>query len=102
MIRSFDQEISNRIGTGMNKLTDVFCDVDDFCQIFIPQWEKTLLEDGTRKRKRKGRMDISEVMTIIIVFHMSHHRDFKNFYNGYIRLFYKGYFPELFSCTCFI
>jgi hypothetical protein len=22
-------------------LTQLFCDVDDFCKVFIPEWEKT-------------------------------------------------------------
>ncbi|MCU8059060.1 IS982 family transposase, partial [Shewanella sp. SM35] len=50
----------------MHKLVEVFCDVDDFCAVFIPEWEKTLLIDGTRKRHRAGRMTMSEVMTIIL------------------------------------
>jgi len=60
----------------MIKLVELFCDVDDFCKVFIPQWEKQLLEDGTQKRQRAGRMTTSEIMTIVISFHMSHHRDF--------------------------
>ncbi|MEZ9233757.1 IS982 family transposase, partial [Vibrio amylolyticus] len=61
----------------MNKLVDLFCHVDDFCQAFLPQWHKLQLETGERKRHRKGRMSESEIMTIIIAFHMSHQRDFK-------------------------
>lgn len=61
----------------MIKLVELFCDVDDFCKVFIPQWEKQLLEDGTQKRQRAGRMTTSEIMTIVISFHMSHHRDLK-------------------------
>ena len=67
----------------MDKLTDIFCDVDDFCNVFIPQWELQLLNDGTKKRRRSSRMRPSEIMTIIISFHISHHRDFKNYYTGY-------------------
>ncbi|MBB1387728.1 IS982 family transposase, partial [Pseudoalteromonas sp. SG45-5] len=48
------------------------CDVDDFSKVFIPQWKKQLLEDGTQKRQRAGRMTTSEIMTIVISFHMSH------------------------------
>jgi len=33
----------------MDKLVDVFCDVDDFCSVFIPEWEKLQLADGTSK-----------------------------------------------------
>jgi hypothetical protein len=40
-------------GTGMNNLVELYCDVDDFCKVFIPQWQKQLLEDGGRQR-RKG------------------------------------------------
>ena len=86
----------------MNKLIDIFCDVDDFCKVFIPEWEKQLVTDGTRKRNRKCRMTISEIMTIIITFHCSNHRDFKNFYKGYVARFLKKDFPQLLSYTRFI
>lgn len=63
---------------------------------------KTLLTDGTSKRQRSSRMTMSEVMTIIIFFQISHHRDFKNFYTGYLAHFYKSAFPNLLSYTRFI
>ena len=86
----------------MNKLTELFCDVDDFCKAFIPEWEKQLLEEGTRKRRRQGRMSMSEILTLIISFHCSNHRDFKNFYKGYVSRFYKQHFPQLLSYTRFL
>lgn len=86
----------------MNKLVELFCDVDDFCKVFIPEWEKQLIEDGTQKRKRRSRLTMSEVMTIIIGFHMSHYRDFKNYYTGYVSCFYRKEFPELLSYTRFL
>ena len=55
----------------MDKLVEIFCDVDDFCKVFIPQWELQQLADGTRKRQGKGLMTPSEIMSIIILFHMS-------------------------------
>jgi hypothetical protein len=85
----------------MKKLVELFCDVDDFCKVFIPQWQKQLLEDGSRQRRRESRMTISEVMTVIIGFHMSHDRDFKNYYLGYVSHFYKNDFPDLLSYTRF-
>jgi hypothetical protein len=48
----------------MNKLVALFCDVDDFCNVFIPQWQKQLLEEGTQKHQRESRMTTSEIMTI--------------------------------------
>ena len=86
----------------MNKLVEIFCDVDDFCRVFIPQWEKQLLSNGTRKRNRACRMSMSEIMTIIIAFHTSNHRDFKNYYKGFICQFYRGHFPGLLSYTRFL
>jgi hypothetical protein len=27
----------------MNKLVEVYCDVDDFCQLFVEHWQQKLL-----------------------------------------------------------
>lgn len=86
----------------MNKLLELFCDVDDFCSVFIPQWQQQLLADGERKRQRVGRMTASEIMTIMIAFHMSHHRDLKNFYTGSLQRFYRNEFPQCLSYTRFL
>lgn len=86
----------------MDKLIDIFCDVDDFCKVFVPEWEKQLITDGSRKRDRKGRMASSEIMTIVIAFHLSNHRDFKNYYKGFVTQFYGSYFPNLLSYTRFL
>ena len=60
----------------MDNLIDIFCDVDDFCNVFIPEWETRLINNGEIKRRRVKRMSNSEIMTIIISFHQSHYRDF--------------------------
>ena len=86
----------------MKNLVELFCDVDDFCQVFEPQWQKQLIEDGKRQRRRQSRMTLSEIMTIIIGFHMSHQRDFKNYYTGFLSQFYRNDFPELLSYTRFL
>jgi hypothetical protein len=88
----------------MNQLVELFCDVDDFCKVFIPQWgwQKQLLEDGTLKRQRSGRMTTSEIMTIVVSFHMSHYRDFKNYYLIYVSHVYKEDFPNFLSYTRFL
>ncbi|MFB2907820.1 IS982 family transposase, partial [Aeromonas jandaei] len=86
----------------MDKLLELFCDVDDFCAVFMPQWHQQLLASGQRQRQRIGRMSASEIMCIIILFHMSHHRDFKNFYNGLLRRYHMQDFPQLLSYTRFL
>lgn len=86
----------------MNKLVETFCDVDDFCQLFIPHWQRLLLDNGEMKRNRACRLSPAEVMTIIIHFHQSHYRDFKNYYLHYVCRQLKPYFPELLSYTRFL
>ena len=60
----------------MLSLLELFVSVDDFCQGFLPFWERKLLEDGSRKRQRAGQLSVSEIMTVIIYFHQSHYRNF--------------------------
>lgn len=86
----------------MKNLVELFCDVDDFCKVFIPQRHKQLLEDGTKKRKRDCHMSMSEIMTVIIGFHTSNHRDFKNYYLVLVSAFYRKNFPDLLSYTRFL
>ena len=86
----------------MNKLVETYCDVDDFCQLFIGQWQQLLLTNGEIKRRRECRLSPAEVMTIIIHFHQSHYRDFKNYYLHYVCRQLKPYFPELLSYTRFL
>lgn len=50
------------------KIIHTFCDVDDFCAVFIPEWQKELLEDGVRNYQRNCRMATSELITIVIAF----------------------------------
>jgi hypothetical protein len=57
----------------MDKLVETYCDVDDFCELFIEQWQYTRLENGELKRRRDCKLSPAEVMTIIIHFHQSHY-----------------------------
>ena len=41
----------------------LFCAVDEFCQEFIPEWEKHLLQQGLKKRRTPSRLTPSEIMT---------------------------------------
>jgi hypothetical protein len=83
-------------------LLEMFCDVDDFCQAFLPIWEQKQLQAGTRKRLRKTQLSISEIMTIIILFHQSNYRTFKAFYTKYVQRHLKAEFPGLVSYPRFV
>ncbi|CBJ80603.1 putative transposase (fragment) [Xenorhabdus bovienii str. Jollieti] len=86
----------------MDNLVEIFCDVDDFCRFFIPQWERFCLDNGYRFRCRQGHMYLSEIMTILILFHMSHYRDFKAFYLKFLWVYHHKDFPTLLSYTRFV
>ncbi len=73
-----------------------------FQSYFSPSWQRILLENGEIKRRRACCLSPSEVMTIIIHFHQSHYRDFKNYYLHYVCRQLKAYFPELLSYTRFL
>lgn len=86
----------------MDKLIETFCDVDDFCQMFIEQCHNQLIESGEKKRKRTCRLTPAEIMTLLIHFHQFHYRDFKNYYLNYVSKELRNYFPELLSYTRFL
>lgn len=86
----------------MDSLTELFCNVDDFCQSFIPIWRKQLLSAGEIQRQRNRSLSISEIMTILIHFHQSHYRDFKAYYTDYVLERLQKEFPGLVSYTRFV
>ena len=83
-------------------LTELFCNVDDFCQAFEPKWQQYQLENGLRMRRRKFSLTLSEIMTIIIHFHQSNYRTFKAYSTKYLRFFLRNAFPGLVSYSWFI
>lgn len=80
----------------------VFCDIDDFCSAFEPYWRRRLLADGKKHRHKPSALALSEVMTILVLFHSSGYRDFKTFYTQYVMKHYAGAFPKLTSYNRFV
>jgi len=83
-------------------IDELYCNIDDFNQGFYPEWEKLQLESGDKKRHRKGIMSPSELMTIIIHYHQSHYKNFKNYYLGHVHQHLRKEFPQLLSYTRFL
>lgn len=81
--------------------TDLYCDVDDFCQHFEPVWQSRQLETRERKRLRFGRLCTSEIMTVVIAFHSSNYRNFKAFYLMLLDR-HRAEFPGLVSYGRFV
>lgn len=63
----------------MNLLA-LYCHVDEFVKVFIPEWITYLLDENKKKRHRSSQLSVSEMMTILIHFHQSRYRDFKSYY----------------------
>jgi hypothetical protein len=89
-------------GLRMCKLTELFCIVDDFCKEFIPAFERHLLTAEGKTRQRKSRMHMSEIMSIIIHFHQSGYRTFKDYYIKHVSNYLKPFFPQLLSYNRFV
>jgi hypothetical protein len=79
-----------------------FCDIDDFCLLFEPLWRKRLLAAMPRQRQRAMTLCLSEVMTIIVLFHSSGYRNFKTFYTQHVLKPLAGAFPRLVSYNRFV
>ena len=86
----------------MLSIDALFCHVDDFCQTFEPLWRKQLISHGLRIRQRRKRLCLSEIMTILIVFHANHYRNFKHYYLWEICQHFRSEFPNLPSYQRFI
>ena len=83
-------------------LLELFCHVDDFWKAFRPTFERSLLSEGIRKRRRETTLSMSEVMTIVIWFHYSRYRDFKTYYTQYVQKHLQSEFPNLVSYPRFV
>ena len=47
---------------------EIFCHVDDFCQIFEKFWRDFLLKSNVQKKNRPTSLALSEMITSIISF----------------------------------
>lgn len=80
----------------------LFCDIDDFCSIFEPAWRRRLLASGAVRCHKPGALALSEVMTILVLFHASGYRDFKTFYTRHVVEHLGRDFPRLVSYGRFV
>lgn len=83
-------------------IVNLFCRIDDFCRQFEPAFKQRLLAEKPKQRKRPTRLSLSEVMTIIVYFHASGYRNFKQYYLQYVRIYLCAEFPALVSYNRFV
>lgn len=83
-----------------DKITEIYCLVDEFCQKFDKSTRPFLLGHKNLP-KRPPKMNQSEVITISVLFHLSGFRCFKHFYVFYVQVHMKEEFPETVSYNRF-
>ena len=84
-------------------IVEIFCEIDDFCKQFKQKQNCKVLPNPNRVRQRECCLAISEIMTIVVLFHLSHYRTFKDFYIGSV--IYGDlhrYFPRAVSYNRFV
>lgn len=86
-----------------SKITEIFFLVDEFCKEFEKAQEGHIIsEDTTKKsRNRKFKLSDSEVITILILFHLGQFRNLKHYYINYIQKHLTSDFPETVSYNRF-
>ena len=87
-----------------DKITDIFCIIDDFCKEYDSETTKMALPspEGCKRRKRKWVMSRSEIMTILVMFHSNTYRNFKHYYLFYVRVHLRDLFPNQLSYNRFV
>ena len=85
----------------VEQLIPIFCDIDDFCKEYEAYCTQHLLMDK-QQIIPKTSMALSEIMTIVVFFHLSHYRTFKWYYKDYVCVTLREYFPRLVSYNRFI
>ena len=80
----------------------LFFEVDEFCRFFEPIWNKHLISQNRKRRNRRRSLAVSEVMTILILFHSSGYRNLKQFYLEFVCRYLTNEFPSLVSYSRFV
>lgn len=83
-------------------LIELFCTIDDFCKDFQPKWLTFLKANKLQYRYRPASLCLSEVMTLLVAFHQSGFRTFKDYYTKWVVTQWREEFPSLVSYNRFI
>jgi len=82
-------------------LVGIFCYISDFCKDFQKKGLEKVLPNPHRKRSRECSMPMAEIMTIVVMFHLSGMQNFKLYY-AFLEEYHRKDFPDLLSYNRFI
>ena len=87
----------------MDNLEALYCHIDDYCKTYTNEQQKKMLipksKSSKKTRNKPCRISLSEIITILVVFHQIKYREFKAFYYNYLTQWLKPAFPNLPSYT---
>ena len=88
----------------INEITEIFYLCDDFTKEFDKSYKKHILQqdNGKKTRNKPGRLSHSEVMAILISFHLGGYRNLKHYYLFYVSQHLNTEFPQLVSYNRFV
>lgn len=85
----------------MIPLEEIYCFIDDFCKKYEHLGSNNFIQNKTRKRNRRCKLSLAEIITITVLFHLSHYRTFKDFYTNCVNDQLKQAFPSRVSYNRF-
>lgn len=87
-----------------SKLVDIFFYADEFCKEFDKTLEGVQLSSDNSKKSRNKpcKLSDSEVITILIAFHLGGYRNLKHFYTQYVQVHLTNEFPQTVSYNRFV
>ena len=75
--------------------------VDEFCKIY-QQWQKARLISCNQIRIRAHKMSLSEMLTVMLLYHLSPCREFKSFYHYFLLTKHRRDFGNFLSYNRFV
>jgi DDE family transposase len=87
-----------------DKVIEIFCMIDDFCKEINQVIDQNSIEskEYEKKRNKKCKMSESEVITIMVLFHLNGYRCLKHFYLNHVTRHMKDDFPKTLSYNRFV
>lgn len=87
-----------------DKITEIFCLIDDFCKEIDLVIDKHGLQQAekVRKRNKPSKLSQSEVITIMVLFHLKGYRCLKHFYLQHVCKHMRSDFPKTVSYNRFV
>jgi len=82
-----------------DRITEIYCQVDTFCIHFHKAFSSHVLGNPPKK---KPKLSVSEVITLMILFHYSGNRTMKGFYTHYVKIHMRHLFPKTVSYNRFV